>query len=67
LQIETYPNGNPQVAQPAIQQGKLLGKNLIKLINNKPMRPFTYKDKGSMATVGRNKVVVDLKDKLKYF
>lgn len=56
-----YPNGHPQVAQPAIQQGKLLGQNILRHINNKPMKPFTYSDKGSMATIGRNKAVVDLK------
>lgn len=58
---EAYPKGHPQVAQPAIQQGKLLGKNIMRKIENKPMQPFTYKDKGSMATIGRNKAVVDLK------
>ncbi|RED45615.1 NADH dehydrogenase FAD-containing subunit [Winogradskyella eximia] len=58
---EDYPKGHPQVAQPAIQQGKLLGKNLLRLIDNKPLKPFTYRDKGSMATIGRNKAVVDLK------
>ena len=58
---EEYPKGHPQVAQPAIQQGKLLGKNLIRLSKNQSMEPFKYKDKGSMATVGRNKAVVDLK------
>jgi len=61
MSTPAYPNGHPQVAQPAIQQGKLLGKNLLRLIHNKPMKPFTYKDKGSMATIGRNKAVVDLK------
>ncbi|WP_298761115.1 NAD(P)/FAD-dependent oxidoreductase [uncultured Psychroserpens sp.] len=61
MTTENYPNGHPQVAQPAIQQGKLLGKNLIKLIHNKELKPFTYNDKGSMATIGRNKAVVDLK------
>lgn len=61
METELYPKGHPQVAQPAIQQGNLLGKNIIKLITNKPMKPFEYKDKGSMATVGRNKAVVDLK------
>ncbi|WP_370002072.1 NAD(P)/FAD-dependent oxidoreductase [Winogradskyella sp.] len=61
MKTEGYPKGHPQVAQPAIQQGKLLGNNLIKLINNKKMKPFIYKDKGSMATIGRNKAVVDLK------
>jgi NADH dehydrogenase len=58
---EDYPKGHPQVAQPAIQQGNLLGKNLLRLINKKPMKPFVYNDKGSMATIGRNKAVVDLK------
>lgn len=58
---EDYPKGHPQVAQPAIQQGKLLGKNLLKLVEKKPMKPFKYFDKGSMATIGRNKAVVDLK------
>ena len=61
MESEEYPKGHPQVAQPAIQQGKLLGKNLIRLITNKPMEPFSYFDKGSMATIGRNKAVVDLK------
>lgn len=58
---EVYKNGHPQVAQPAIQQGNLLGKNLLRLIDKKPLKPFVYKDKGSMATIGRNKAVVDLK------
>ncbi len=61
MQTEDYPKGHPQVAQPAIQQGELLGKNLIKLIEGKPLKKFKYIDKGSMATVGRNKAVVDLK------
>ncbi|MEZ4796256.1 MAG: NAD(P)/FAD-dependent oxidoreductase [Flavobacteriaceae bacterium] len=61
METVAYPKGHPQVAQPAIQQGKLLGKNLIRLINNLPLKPFVYYDKGSMATVGRNKAVVDLK------
>lgn len=61
METKAYPKGHPQVAQPAIQQGKLLGKNLIKLINNQPLKPFVYHDKGSMATIGRNKAVVDLK------
>jgi NADH dehydrogenase len=57
---EKYPNGHPQVAQPAIQQGKLLAKNLINLIRGNELRPFIYRDLGSMATVGRNLAVVDL-------
>ncbi len=61
METPNYPYGHPQVAQPAIQQGKLLGKNLLRQIRGLPMRPFVYKDKGSMATIGRNKAVVDLK------
>lgn len=57
---EEYPQGHPQVAQPAIQQGKLLGENLAKLLKKEKMKPFQYNDKGSMATIGRNKAVVDL-------
>jgi NADH dehydrogenase len=55
-----YPKGHPQVAQVAIQQGALLKKNLLKLNSKQPMKSFTYNDKGSMATVGRNLAVVDL-------
>ncbi|HVD97835.1 MAG TPA: NAD(P)/FAD-dependent oxidoreductase [Cytophagaceae bacterium] len=57
---EKYPNGHPQVAQPAIQQGELLGKNFIRLINKETLKPFSYSDLGSMATIGRNLAVVDL-------
>lgn len=61
-QMETaaYPNGHPMVAQPAMQQGELLGENLLLKIKGQPMKPFVYRDKGSMATIGRNKAVVDL-------
>jgi len=54
------PSGLPMMAQPAIQQGKQLGENMVRLIEKKPMIPFVYKDKGAMATIGRNKAVVDL-------
>jgi len=54
------PRGHPMMAQPAIQQGNHLGENLLKHMQGKPMVPFKYKDKGAMATVGRNKAVVDL-------
>ena len=57
---EKYPNGHPQIAQPAIQQGSLLAKNLVNGINKKEIKPFSYKDLGSMATIGRNLAVVDL-------
>ncbi len=61
LMIEDkFPNGHPQVAQPAIQQGELLAKNILNGIKEKPIKPFFYTDLGSMATVGRNKAVADL-------
>ncbi|WP_414617589.1 hypothetical protein [Dyadobacter sp. 32] len=47
-------------AQLAIQQGKLLGKNLHSLATGQPMKSFQYKDKGTMAIVGVNKAVADL-------
>ena len=56
-----FPLGLPMMAQPAIQQGDQLGDNFLRLIENEPMEPFVYNDKGAMATVGRNKAVVDLK------
>ncbi len=54
------PNGHPGVAPAAIQQGKLLAENLINIISGKPTKDFIYVDKGSMATVGRNRAVVDI-------
>ncbi len=60
MTTDEHPNGLPMMAQPAIQQGEQLGDNLLNLIENKPLKPFKYKDKGTMATIGRNKAVVDL-------
>ena len=57
---EEYPTGHPGVAPTAIQQGKLLAKNLTRLIEGEPTAPFVYYDKGTLATVGRNKAIVDL-------
>jgi NADH:ubiquinone reductase (H+-translocating) len=57
---EKYPNGHPQVAQVAIQQAKTFVKNFKCILKNKPLSDFSYKDKGSMATIGRNKAVADL-------
>lgn len=54
------PNGHPGVAPVAIQQGHQLAKNLIHIAENKPLEQFKYFDKGSMATVGRNRAVVDI-------
>lgn len=55
-----YPNGHPQLAQVAIQQGTLLAANLKRLKRGEKLQPFRYKDLGSMATIGRNRAVVDL-------
>lgn len=56
---DQYPHGHPQVAQPAIQQAENLAKNFLRMHKNKPLQPFTYKNLGSMATVGRNLAVVE--------
>ncbi|MEM7187109.1 MAG: NAD(P)/FAD-dependent oxidoreductase [Bacteroidota bacterium] len=60
MTTDAYPNGHPQVAQPAIQQGRRLGKNLKSVLKGGSMRPFTYFDKGTLATIGRNKAVADI-------
>ena len=55
-----YPNGHPQVASVAIAHAHALGKNFKNLAKGKTLEPFEYHDKGSMATVGKRKAVVDL-------
>jgi len=55
-----FPEGHPQVAQVAIQQGINLADNFKSMLNNKSLKPFKYNDKGSMAIIGKNKAVVDL-------
>jgi len=57
---EKYPNGHPQVAQVAMQQAQNLAFNLKHFGQNLPLRPFHYRDLGTLATVGRNRAVVDL-------
>jgi NADH dehydrogenase len=77
LQINNYPNvwalGDiagalgkdgrplPMVAPVAIQQGKFIAKQIDRLTNGKALKSFSYLDKGSMATIGRNKAVVEVK------
>ena len=56
-----YPKGHPQVVQPAIQQARNLIYNLERMEEGLPLRPFIYHNKGSMATIGRNHAVVELK------
>ncbi|MDE6753527.1 MAG: NAD(P)/FAD-dependent oxidoreductase [Muribaculaceae bacterium] len=58
MKCEEYPNGHPQMAQPAIQQARNLAKNLNA---GEFKKEFKYHDKGSMATVGKNRAVADLK------
>ncbi|UZO80329.1 NAD(P)/FAD-dependent oxidoreductase [Aquimarina sp. ERC-38] len=65
METASFPKGHPMVAQPAIQQGNHLAENIIRSLHGKAMEPFSYFDKGSMATVGRNKAVVDI-GKLKF-
>jgi NADH dehydrogenase len=55
-----YPQGHPQVAQVAIQQGHRLARNLLAMAKNKPLKPFKYFDRGDMAIVGRHHAVADL-------
>jgi NADH dehydrogenase len=55
-----YPNGHPQLAQPAIQQGKTLARNLCALAKGKTLKPFKYFDRGDMAIIGKSYAVADL-------
>ncbi len=57
---ENYPNGHPQLANVAINQAKHLAKNFNRLAEGKTMENFTYKNPGTMATIGKRKAVVDL-------
>ncbi|MFK7970058.1 MAG: NAD(P)/FAD-dependent oxidoreductase [Bacteroidia bacterium] len=57
---EPWPDGHPQVAQVAIQMGEMFAKNLQHMLDGEEVSPFSYWDKGSMATIGRNKAVVDI-------
>ncbi|WP_316807185.1 NAD(P)/FAD-dependent oxidoreductase [Pedobacter agri] len=60
LSDEKFQNGHPQLAQVAIQQGALLGKNLKADAQGNKMESFKYNDKGSMAIIAKFKAVVDL-------
>jgi len=60
METAEYPKGHPQVANVAINQGKLLAKNLLALTQGKTQKEYEYLDLGSMATIGRNKAVVEL-------
>jgi NADH:quinone reductase (non-electrogenic) len=57
---KNFPNGHPQVAQVAIQQGKNLARNFLNTTTGKELKPFAYTDKGTMAIIGTNKAVADI-------
>jgi NADH:ubiquinone reductase (H+-translocating) len=57
---KNFPNGHPQLAQVAIQQGQLLATNLKRKEDGKTMKPFHYVDKGSMAIITKYRAVADL-------
>lgn len=59
METPLYPQGHPQVANVAINQGKNLGKNFLKKSENEWVE-YEYKDLGSMATIGKHRAVVDL-------
>jgi NADH:ubiquinone reductase (H+-translocating) len=60
IETELHPRGFPQLASVAIDQALNIANNFKLLAKNEAMKPFKYVNKGSMATVGRNKAVVDL-------
>jgi NADH dehydrogenase len=66
MKTQEYPKGHPGVAQPAIQMGKYIGKNLAAMHQGKTVRPFKYFDKGSLATIGRGKAVADLPRNIRF-
>lgn len=60
MESEDWPNGHPQLANVAINQAKHLAKNFQRIVKGQSLQPFTYKNPGTMATVGKRKAVVDL-------
>ncbi|HEY4156075.1 MAG TPA: FAD-dependent oxidoreductase, partial [Puia sp.] len=61
-----YPQGHPGVAQVAIQMGSHVGAHLRELSEGKPVKPFRYFDKGTLATIGRGKAVADLPGNIRF-
>ena len=61
METPLFPKGHPQVANVAITQARNLAKNIKKTLVGKMINEYEYRDKGSMATIGKNKAVVDLK------
>ena len=58
--VALYPNPLPQLAQPALQGGKHAGKQIAALVTGRPTHEFHYRDKGTMATVGRRAAIADV-------
>jgi len=62
MMSEELPKGHPMLAPVAIQQGRNLSKNIMNIINAKgKIKPFRYKDKGMLATIGKTRAVADIK------
>lgn len=60
METKEWPKGHPQLANVAINQGKHLVKNFDSIAKDKQLKPFRYKNPGTMATIGKRKAVVDL-------
>lgn len=60
METPKYPKGHPQVANVAINQGRNLAGNFKAMARGRKQTEYEYRDLGSMATVGRNKAIVDL-------
>lgn len=60
METAEWPKGHPQLANVAINQAKNLAANMKSMLQNKELKPFKYKNPGTMATVGKRKAVVDL-------
>lgn len=60
METPKYPSGHPQVANVAINQARNLARNIKRMLERKNLKEFEYRDKGTMATIGKKKAVVDL-------
>ena len=59
--IEKFPKGLPMLGAVAMQQGVYIAKSLNNMAKGKKVVPFAYNDRGTMATVGKNRAVVELR------
>jgi NADH dehydrogenase len=60
METPKYPKGHPQLANVAINQARNIARNLKAILQNKPLKQYEYTNLGTMATIGKNKAVVDL-------